>query len=461
MSARAQTTACGTGHGVPDYISKYVSRFEVFARSVETDSPIWLRRLRAEAMKCFSELGFPTTRAEDWRYTDVSAIAETEFELATPPPAGLSRQQLEPLLLPGGDVATAVFVNGRFSPELSADPGARGENGGVRVESLAQLRAAGSSHLQFQLARQLDLKQHAFAALNTAFLDDGALVTTAKGQAAARPIHLLFISTAETARAAVCHPRIAIALEPQSRATVIEDHVCLGSTQTFSNSVTEVSVGENAQLDLVVLERGSDFHIANLQTHQDRDSRLRCHTLALGGTLVRNDLNCVLGDTGAECELQGLFLGMGEQLVDNHTLVDHAVPHGSSRQLYKGILGGRSRGVFRGRVVVRPGAQKTSAEQYNPNLLLSEGSDVNTKPQLEIYADDVKCSHGSTVGRMDPEALFFLRSRGIAEARAREMLTQGFAAEIASTLPTAELAEAVGELIAQRIRNGVGEGESG
>lgn len=450
MSASRRGRDRDTGRGV----SHYIARFDDFAPRLEASSPAWLRMLRAQALRCFSELGFPTTRAEAWRYTDMSTIAEAELELAAPAAAGLPRRDVDPFLLMGGAATTAVFVNGHFSPELSPNVHARGGGGGIRVESIARLRATDDPRLKLQLAQGPDLKQHAFAALNTAFLDDGAMVFVPRGRTASEPVHLLFISTADAARPGVCHPRVGIGLEAESRAVVIEDHVCLGSSQHLSNSVTAVSVGERARLDLVVLERGAAFHVSNLHSRQEGDSLLRCHTLTLGGELVRNDLTCVLEAPGAECELYGLFLGAGGQLVDNHTLVDHAVPHGSSRQLYKGILGGRSKGVFRGRVIVRPDAQKTSAVQSNPNLLLTRGAEVNSKPQLEIYADDVKCSHGSTVGRVDPEALFFLRSRGIAEARAREMLTRGFAEEVTVALPSADLSRAVTELVAKRIRGG-------
>jgi len=453
MTTRVSDRHGGEPRGVPHSISKYVSHFEGFARRVETGSPAWLRALRAGALECFSEQGFPTRRMEAWRYTDVSAIAEAKFELATSWRAGVSSQKVRSLLPPGGDAVIAVFVNGHFAPELSLGLDSGAGEAGIRVESLAQLRAAADPRLELRLARQPELKEHAFAALNTAFLDDGAVVIVPRDRAVAKPIHLLFLSTAENAQPTVCHPRVLIALGAGSRAVVIEDHVALGSVPTFSNTVTEVTSAVGAELELVLLQRGGDhsFQISNLHSQQERDSRLRCHTLTLGGELVRNDLTCVLAGSGAECELFGLFLGTTSQLLDNHTLVDHAMPHASSRQLYKGILGGRSTGVFRGRVIVRPDAQRTSAEQYNPNLLLTQGAQVNSKPQLEIHADDVKCSHGSTVGRMDPEAVFFLRSRGIGESRARHMLTQGFADQITSALPVAYLADMVRGSIAARI----------
>jgi Fe-S cluster assembly protein SufD len=237
---------------------------------------------------------------------------------------------------------------------------------------------------------------------------------------------------------------------------VIQDHVSIGSGAAFTNAVTELLVGADARLEFVLLQREDDlaFHVSGLFVRVARDAALTSHVLSLGGRLVRNDLSALLSEPGAECTLRGLFLGTGDRVVDNHTLVDHAVPHGTSRELYKGVLGGRSRGVFRGRVIVRPHAQKTNATQSNPNLLLSDAAEIDTKPQLEIHADDVRCSHGSSIGQVDPEALFYLRARGLGERQARDLLTRGFAQEIATALPSAPLAERVSELLLERLAEG-------
>jgi Fe-S cluster assembly protein SufD len=245
-----------------------------------------------------------------------------------------------------------------------------------------------------------------------------------------------------------------ITLEPGSRATLVLDHApSQGSGCGLTNLVGEIDVGANASLDLVVIQREGDesFHVSNLAARVGRDGRFTAHTVSVGGALVRNDLEVLLAEEGAECELRGLFLGSGSRLVDNHTAVDHAVPHCTSRELYKGVLSGRSKGVFRGRVVVRPDAQKTDATQSNPNLLLGDRAEIDTKPQLEIYADDVKCSHGATVGQLDEDALFYLRSRGIGQDDARELLVRAFANEIIEALPvggeiTAALQQLVGAL---------------
>jgi Fe-S cluster assembly protein SufD len=327
----------------------------------------------------------------------------------------------------------------------------------IRVESLAQLRSENPALLEQHLGRYADLKQHSFAALNTALLDDGAVVRVPRGARLENPIHLVFISSGETET--LSQPRVLVIAEENSRAVVIQDHVSVGNGVRFTNSVSEVVTRPGADLDLVVVQRESDstHHVSNLASRQERDSRFRAHTITLGGDLVRNDLGALLADEGAECTLNGVFLGRGRQLVDNHTLVDHAAPHCTSRELYKGILSGKSKGVFRGRVIVRRDAQKTNADQSNPNLLVADGAEINTKPQLEIYADDVKCSHGSAIGRLDADALFYLRSRGIDQERARLVLTRGFAVEVLEQLPAPALRDATLELLEGQLRDaGVG-----
>jgi Fe-S cluster assembly protein SufD len=241
--------------------------------------------------------------------------------------------------------------------------------------------------------------------------------------------------------------------EPGSRLRVIQDHVSLGGAGGLTNSVTEVVVGQGARVDFVLLQREADdaFAVSNLAARLERDAHFHAHTITLGGRFVRNDLTAVLADEGAECSLQGLFVGGGEQVIDNHTLVDHAMPRGISRELYKGILGGRSRGVFRGRVVVRPAAQKTDARQSNPNLLIGAGAEIDSKPQLEIHADDVKCSHGSSIGQLDEDSVFYVRSRGLGEDAARDLLTRGFAREILAGLPVPALGDGLDELLARHL----------
>jgi len=299
----------------------------------------------------------------------------------------------------------------------------------------------------------VDAKAHPFAALNAAMLDDGIVIRIPENEQPEHPVHVVFASTSTSGAPQASHPRVYVEVGAGSRAIVVQDHVSLGDEEHFTNAVTEVSVGANASLELVTLQRENDatWHVSNLVVRQERDSRFASHVVTLGGRFVRNDLSAVLAGEGAHCRMNGLYLGTGERLIDNHTHVDHAVPHGTSDELYKGVLMDRSRGVFRGRVLVRPNAQKTDARQSNPNLLLSEGAEIDTKPQLEILADDVKCSHGSAIGRTDPDALFYLRTRGIGPADARVLLTRGFAAEVLGALPVEALAEALGVSFGEQI----------
>jgi Fe-S cluster assembly protein SufD len=403
--------------------------------------PPALAALRDEALAAFADAGLPSPSHEEWRYTPLSGFARLAFESA-PAGAAPARDEVEAHAAPFFACSAFVFVDGRLAPELSS-PGTLA--GGVRVGALTGAAAAGAGRLA-------DPKQHPFAALNGALFEEVAVVSVPEGAAAAQPIHLVFVSTGAGAPRA-SFPRVLIEAGAGSRALVIQDHVSLGAGARLTAAVSELRVAENAHLEWVLLQRESDetYHFGVQSASVARDARFAARSLTLGGALVRNDLSALLAAPGAECHLDGLFLGSGERLVDNHTLVDHAEPHGTSRELYKGILADRSRGVFRGRIVVRPDAQHTDAQQSNANVLLGRGAEIDTKPQLEIWADDVRCSHGASIGRLDEEALFYLRSRGIGESAARDLLTRGFAAEVLARIGSEPLAEALGDLLLARL----------
>jgi Fe-S cluster assembly protein SufD len=388
-----------------------------------TSGPEWLGRLRRQAYERFSALGFPSTKDEEWKYTNVSPIAKTQFVRAPLDGFRPRRQDLPDL----GCAVRLVFVNGRFSPELSTLEPA----GGLRVQSLAAALTEGHPAVEAHLGRYASFEKQAFVALNTALAEDGALVEIGKDAAPERPVHLVFWSSAGDAPVAV-HSRILILAARGSQASVIEHYLGAPGSRYFTNAVTEAVLGPGAVLDHYRIQDESEraYHVAAFQAVQDRDSVLRSHNVAFGAALSRNDVNSVLDAEGAECVLNGLFLVNGERHADFHTLLDHAKPHCTSHELYKGILDGRGAGVFNGKIIVRKDAQKTNAIQSNRNLLLSSDAVINTKPQLEIFADDVRCTHGATVGQMDREALFYLRSRGIPAAAAREMLTLAFAGEV-------------------------------
>jgi Fe-S cluster assembly protein SufD len=290
--------------------------------------------------------------------------------------------------------------------------------------------------------------------LNAAFQRDGAFVSLPPGAKLEDPIHLVFLATGDAGSSAH-HPRNLIAIGESAAAVVVERYGCLGDAEYLTNTVTDVAVGAGAQLDRVALECESEraIHVGTLIARLGRDARFRSHAVSLSAALARSEICAVLEAEGAECVLNGLFVANSRRHVDNQTTIDHAEPNGTSRELYKGVLDGRSKGVFNGKVIVRPDAQKTNAQQSNPNLLLSDGAEIDTRPNLEIHADDVKCTHGSTIGRLDDDALFFLRARGIGEAQARQMLCRAFASEVIEAIPGASLREEIARSVAAKIGN--------
>jgi Fe-S cluster assembly protein SufD len=410
--------------------------------------PEWLAGIRREGMDRMRATGFPTVRDENWKYTNVAPILKVPFEEA--PEDGPRGQRPHPVPLPVGEgEIQLVFVNGRHAPELSSPP-----RDGVEIRSLREILAARPDLAEPHLGKVLR-NGNAFAAANAAFLEDGAFVRIAAGHAVAEPIHLVFLSE-PVFEPTLSHPRNLIVAERGSQAAVVETYVGTTGELYFTNAVTEVVLDDAANLDLYKLERESTnaYHVTTTEVRQGRDSRFASHSMTFGGALVRNDLNVRLEAEGAECTLNGLFIGSGTQHLDNHTLIDHAKPHGTSRELYKGIMGGRSRGIFHGKIIVRPDAQKTDAMQTNKNLLLSKEALVNSTPALEIFADDVKCRHGSTIGQLDAGAMFYLRSRGIGEEEARELLVFAFASDVASRIRIAPLRALVEQHLGLRLPGG-------
>jgi Fe-S cluster assembly protein SufD len=407
-------------------IDAYLDVYSDFQKSALGASVPWLRKLRDEGFARFCETGFPTTHDEDWRFTNVSAIAKTQFHLAMEP-HNVSPADLEAWLLPAA-ACRLVFIDGRFDRELSS---LGNLPKGVRVASLADEINTNPAGLEAHLGRYLNTQRDAFAALNTAFLADGGFVHIRKSTVLEQPIHLLYVSTA-TDEPLMTHPRNLIVAEEQSQIAVVEDYVSLSKGGVaFCNTATELVAAESAVVSHYMVERENTdaFNISTLRIQQAKSANLATHSVLLGGGLVRNNVHPVLAGEGSECLINGLFVGNGKQHLDNYMLVEHASPHCDSRQFYNGILDGASHGVFHGRIIVHKDAQKTDAKQTNRNLLLSDDAQIDTKPQLEIYADDVKCTHGATIGQIEENALFYLRSRGIDEAGARNLLLLAFANE--------------------------------
>jgi Fe-S cluster assembly protein SufD len=408
----------------------YRPAFEAIEKGLAALGPPWLHRARVEALDRFEQLGFPTADHEEWRFTNVAPIARIPFALPGAD-GGLRIVDFSGKSWAMEGAHRLVLVNGHYAPQLSDT---RTLPRGVTVASLAEILTGNPEQVEPHLTRHASYQDHPFTALNTAFFRDGAFVSIARGQVVEKPIHLVLL-TGHRSEPAMAHPRTLIVAGENSQASVIETYLSLGGL-AFSNAVTEVVLGEGAVLDHHKLQRESTeaFHVATMHVLQQRSSRCSLLSVALGSALARNEVNVVLDAEGCECSPQGLSLAAGRQLIDHHTRIDHVRSHCQSRQLYKAILDGQSRGVFNGKIYVHPDAQKTDAKQTNQTLLLSEEAVINTKPQLEIFADDVKCTHGATVGQLDPEALFYLRTRGIDRQAARRLLTYAFANEVVSRI---------------------------
>lgn len=414
--------------------------------------PGWLKSLRQEAFDLFAGTGFPTTHDEDWRFTNVSSIAQTNFALGGDtdiPEKDVSEKDLE-FFQASAFPCRLVFVNGRFAPKLSRIPTLPN---GVKVGSLAEEIAANPAALEPHLGRYLNFQRDPFCALNTAFIEDGAYVHIPRGVVVEEPIFLLFIS-GPGSTPSMDHPRNLILAEENSQATIVEDYVSLskgttGEGASLSNAATELVAGDNANVSHYMIVRESDqaYNVSTLRIQQGRSANVSTHSLLLSGALVRNNVHPVLAGEGSECLINGLFMANGRQHMDNYMLVEHASPHCNSRQFYNGILNGQSHGVFHGRIIVHKDAQKTDAKQTNRNLLLSDDTQIDTKPQLEIYADDVKCTHGATIGQVAEEALFYLRSRGLDESSARHLLLLAFANECLDRMQVGPVREHVERLV--------------
>jgi Fe-S cluster assembly protein SufD len=413
-------------------IESYLRAFERSSTPSESNAPDWARSLRLSAITRFETLGFPTTKNEDWHFTSVAPIAEREFDLLAPPKHGVKAAQLVPFTFGARDWHTLVFVNGRYDAALSS---VAGLPDGVTLVPLKQAYEALPLLVEQYVGKVAAFEGETFTALNTAFLDDGAVVHVGREVEVARPIHLLFVSDA-SAGTGTAQPHNLIVLDRFAKATVIESYAGLGGGAYFTNVVTEAVVGDGATLTHLKLQRESEksYHVGTLDVRQARDSRLVSFSFAAGAALSRTNIYTELRGEGCGATLNGLYLGDGEQHLDHQTRIEHVEPNCYSREHYKGILDGSAHGVFNGKVYVHPAAQKTDGKQTNNTLLLSEKAQIDTKPQLEIFADDVKCTHGATVGRLDETALFYLKSRGIAARTARQLLTYAFAADVLESI---------------------------
>jgi Fe-S cluster assembly protein SufD len=417
---------------------------------VASSQPKWLAPLRKAGIASFAEAGFPTTSDEDWRFTSIVPIAKLPFKLAP----NVAVNGAESKLL--NDAAFTklvghrlVFVNGFFSAKLSE---IKPVAGGVRIENIAAALAKDAVLIEKHLGHYAHTEGNSFAALNQALFTDGAFIFVPQGQEVAEPIQLIYISSANQ-NGEVILPRNLIVAEANSKLTVVESYLSTGNVAYFTNAVTEILAGDNAAVEHIKLqdEATNAYHIATIAGEFGRTSNVSVHSLALGAKISRNNIRTKLAGEGLECLLNGLYLTKDEQIADHHMIVEHAQPHCASHEYFNGILDDKSKGVFHGRILVREIAQKTDAKQTNKNLLLSDDATADTKPQLEIYADDVKCTHGATIGQLNSESIFYLRSRGMSLDTAKQMLIHAFAGEIIERIKCEPAREVIDKLVWDRL----------
>jgi len=429
---------------------KYLFKFGKFERSLNGEANSELHRIRKNAIEAFDKLDFPTLKNEDWKYTSVAPILEHNYESAKESDKSKAFSgNIEDYLINGLDAIRLVFINGYFSKELSSSPEL---SGGVIAGSLAELIKTNKELLNSHFAKYVKL-ENGFIALNTAFAQDGAVIFIPDNYTLETPIHILSL-TGNHGMKILSQPRNLIIAGKSSRVRIIESYHSIGDENNFINTVTEISAGENSDIEFYRIqdENKQAYHINKTQVEQKNNSKFTSYTVTTGGALVRNDMNTLLNGEGCEAHFYGIYITDGTQHVDNHTMIDHAKPKCLSNELYKGVLHDKSRAVFNGKVFVRPDAQKTNAYQSNKNILLSREAQVDTKPQLEIYADDVRCTHGATVGQLDEESVFYLRSRGISRENAVSVLIRAFANDIFEEIRTEQLKEHLNNLIFRKLK---------
>ena len=440
----------------PTQEAAYLEAYESLQSNGFARDPDWAQSLRADAIGRFKEMGFPITRRgnEEWKYTDIRSIATAQFQLPeSPATLELSDRRLRAVALGRLERNRLAFVDGVYSEGLSSTESLPA---GVTVVNLSEAMRSSPELVRDYLARHADYRANPFVALNTAFMHDGALVHIPDGAIVEEPIHILFIATGK--RETVSNPRVLLITGRDSSATVIESYAALSQGRYFTNSVTEVLPGPGAALRYYKVQQQSDkaFHITNTRVIMPRDSSFSSVNIDLGGRLTRNNLDVLMTGEGASVNLTGLYMPTGVQHVDNQVIIDHAVGYTTTRELYKGILNGKSRSVFHGSIIVREKAVKVDAIQEDKNLLLSDGAEADTKPAFWIYCDDVKCAHGAACGQIDEDVLFYLRSRGLSDTAARHLMVQGFVADVIASIKYEPLRTKIDALVKTRLAQWLG-----
>ena len=435
--------------------SSYIADHAALLAEVSEDSPDWLRKLRADAIARFETLGFPTTKHEDWRYTNIRPIAEGNFQWSADEPEKVSQEDIDKFHFGDLSCTQLLFVDGKYVPQHSHRRPLPVPDGLI-VKSLGNALKEHAELIEPYLAKHAEFRDEAFAALNTAYIEDGGFVYVPKDLKLENPIHLLFVSTAGDHKRAT-HPRNLIIVEDGGDATVLEDYASLGDGEHFTNAVTEVIVKDDATANHYLIERDNEqtYNVSTLQVYQQDRSNFASHSLLIGGAIVRNNVRPVLDGEKCDSLINGLYISYKQQHMDNHMRVTHAKPNCDSRQFYKGILEDDARAVFTGRIVVDQIAQKTDAKQSNMNLLLSDNAQADAMPQLEIYADDVKCTHGATVGQIDEEAIFYLMARGLSDEAARGLLIYAFAGEVLDRMTIQPVRDVLEQLVLDHLPEGL------
>jgi len=433
-----------------EIVEQYTKEYRSFESRLngETGGPI--HAMRTKAIGTFADLGFPTKRDEEWRFTNIAPVLSRPFRPAAALPAhSYTRKDVDRLAAPAAN--RLVFINGYFDASLSDVPAV--EKG--ILGNLADIKRSHGDRIAALMGKGVTGAENGFTALNTSFMSDGFCLILPKGCALDEPVAMVYLSTGSEKDFST-HPRNLIVLEEGASATILEYFANEAENSYLTNSVTEIVLGKQSRLehDKIQLESGRSFHFAAMHVRQSRSSTYVSNNIALGGSIARTDITAILDDEACECTLNGLSLGTGTQLIDNHTTIDHASPNCNSWEMYKAVLDGESHGVFNGKIFVRKDAQKTDAKQTNQTLLLSDTAVIDTKPQLEIFADDVKCTHGATVGQLDEESIFYLRTRGISREDARDVLTYAFAREVVAEMHFPSVQERLENIIHDRLYEG-------
>jgi len=428
----------------------YADVFKKFENNLNGQLKSEFHQTRQQAMEKFYEMGFPTTRHEEWRYTNLASLLKYNFEVSKMVPGDrISEKEIEKYIFKDMDYLLLVFVNGYFMSDLSNTAILEDQ---IEVVNLAQAVKDNHPAIKEHYSKYLAKDAESFVSLNTAFVQDGVLVNIPDNSRIEKPIHILYL-TLPGDSPQVSFPRNLILTGRSSQVRFIENYAALASGIYFTNLVTEIYVGENSSVERIKIQDENDeaFHISTLNVLQERDSRFVDHNLNIGSFFSRNSISTIFNDQGGTSTLNGLYAGDKDQLLDNHTSIDHAFPYCESFELYKGILDKKSRGVFNGKIFVRPDAQKTNAIQANNCILLSDDATIDTKPQLEIFADDVKCTHGATIGQLDEDAYFYMRARGINKEKARKLLIYAFASEVIDKIEYDAIRKKVTQLFEEKL----------